>query len=131
MTSEKSNDIRWIVGGAVAILIAGMTLIGVLSLGSSRDQTATIASIGTLVTMGVAGVFGLYKLNEGVQKGLKENTEITEAVAKTQGRMETRLNGDLDRRIAEASRQAVVDAMPSIKQAMVEVLDAWTRPVQR
>lgn len=127
MSTEKNNpDIRWIIGGAVSLIIAGMAVVTVLSLASDKDQTATIASIGTMITMGVAGIFGLYKINEGVQKKIDENTQLTERVAVGQHQVIRRLNGELDQRVAEASRQAVVDAMPSIKRAIVEALEDFS-----
>lgn len=125
---SPQHDIRWIVAGAAAILIAGMAMVSFLSTRSAGDHTATIAAIVSMVTLGVGGVFGLASLSkaqdkrvDGVSEQIEANTAITEGI-------QHQLNGGLDLRMRACAEQAIIDAMPMIRQTMVEVLDDYTRP---
>lgn len=136
---NNDADVRWVIGGAVAILIAGMVIVTFVATFAPGDNAATIASIGTMVTMGVAGVFGMREAQKRVEGKIDQNTAIT-AVAATEARdaalvaadsaveIKHQLNGGLDQRMKACAEQAIIDAMPMIRQTMVEVLDTYTRP---
>jgi predicted ThiF/HesA family dinucleotide-utilizing enzyme len=127
VSTAKNNDLGVIVGGVVALLIVGMLTIAVVST-TAPDSTAALASIGGLMTMGAAGIFGLAKMrsevvrtaeavattlvasNEVQAEKMQENTALTRRVSH-------QLNGGLDERMKRIA-----------KEAMTEVMEEWTRP---
>jgi predicted ThiF/HesA family dinucleotide-utilizing enzyme len=127
MSAAKNNDLSVIVGGVVALLIGGMIAIAVIS-AMSADATAAIASIGGLMTMGAAGIFGLAKMRSDVvrtaetlavkveETTIQQAAQIAENTALTR-RVDNRLNGDLDARMKRIATEAMED-----------VLERWTQP---
>lgn len=98
-TDRNSGDLRWVVFGATAIIIAGMVMIAWMTMAVDRDTSAAVAALGGMVTMGAAGILGLRKM-----------AEKTDAIG-------VQLNGDLDKRIKNAA-----------KEAAREALEEFTRP---
>lgn len=99
---HQTTDLRVIVWGAVVLIIAGMLLITGISI-YVQDNAAPVAAVASMVTMGAAGIFGLWKLNENMQAKVEAGTQRTEkAVADESQKITHRLNGELDQRIKEA-----------------------------
>lgn len=135
MRTEKSNDIGWIVGGAVAIIIAGIAAMTILSV-SLPDATAPVGAITTLITAAIAGLFGLREMNKMQQQRDKAALQETkEQVAEVTQTLNTRLNGELDRRMQQAVAVGIAQFraqfLMEVKQVMAEVLDEWTAPPRK
>lgn len=113
---NETNGLRVIVLGASALFIVGMGLMTAVAV-LVPDSAAIVAALGGTVATGAAGIFGLWKLNEGMQGKMDENAKRTDSAIDG---VAHRLNGDLDRRMREAAREAVLEA-----------LREWTEPRPR
>lgn len=130
MRSEmnKPSEIRWIVGGAVAILVAGMVAVTAAST-LSADATASIAALGGMISLGLTGLFGLHKLNESQQKAMAENTKETKKVVSGVEALGHRLNGELDARIRDSVAIGIAQfragLLLDVREAVKETLAEW------
>lgn len=122
---------RWVIGGIAGLIISGMMLIGVIYFASDGDPSPTVTILVGMLTAGAGQLAGLMQTNRKVD----ENTAKTEQTVKQLDKIDTRLNGDLDRRMQETAQAAIVRALPDIqaatKQAMQEALDEYTLPKVR
>ena len=125
---EHYQEFKWVSGGIAGLIIAGMVLIGVIYFASDGDPSPTITILVGMLTAGVGQLAGLMQTSRKVD----ENTAKTEQTVKQLDRIDTRLNGDLDRRMQETAQAAIANALPDIqaatKQAMQEALDEYTLP---
>lgn len=131
-SGKHTSEVGWIVGGAVAILIAGMICV-TLATALSPDAEATIAALGGMIATGLAGLFGLHKVNESQQKAMAEQTEgierIKDEVAAGAEAVAHRLNGELDARIQQAVAMGIAQFragfLLEVREVMQEVLREW------
>jgi hypothetical protein len=133
MSSGTNNDTHWIIGGAVAIIIVGMSLITLASI-AATDAAPIIAAISTTVTLGLGGLFALHKAQETVQKSEKavvENTKVTEEIrdvgienSQKLTQITHQLNGERDS-VANGIAQFRAAFLLEVREIMRESLTEW------